>query len=210
MLGAKKKSDVPRSGSTAVSAVSTPESPADQPAPVQEHRPRPGAKNRPTPKRKEAEAARRQPLVVADRKAAKKAEREHAREARLAARAAAERGDDKALPLRDRGPQRRYIRDRVDSRWTIGEVALPLMLVAVLTLAIPNPYVQYISLLLVWLVVLAGVIDCYFQWRRIKKGILAKFGTVERGGARYSAMRSMQMRRARFPRPMVKRGEKVD
>lgn len=201
MLGRDKKTET--GGSHAV----TNETPT--PSAVEEHPHRPGAKNRPTPKRKDAQAARRKPLVPADREAAKKEAKERAREARLQQRAAADRGEDQALPARDRGPQKRFIRDWVDSRWTMGEIAMPLMLLAVGTILIKNFYAQTIAIALVWLVVLAGFIDCFFMWQRIKKALLAKFGTVERGGARYAVMRSMQMRRTRYPRPMVKRGEKI-
>lgn len=172
--------------------------------------PRPGAKNRPTPKRKDQEAARRRPLVETDRKAAKAADKERVREARAAQRAAAERGEDHALPMRDRGPEKRYIRDKVDTRLSIGEIALPLMLVAMIAWFIPVRMVQTVGLSLVWLVVLAGLTDAFLMWRRIKKGLLAKFGTVPRGGAAYAIMRAMQIRRGRFPRPAVKRGQQVD
>lgn len=190
----------------------TPQAPAEDSVenPVVEHPTRPGAKNRPTPKRKDAQAARRQPLVVADRKAAKAAEKERAREARLAQREAVARGDDKALPARDRGPQRRYIRDRVDARWTTGEVAMPVMLALLATILIRNAMLQWIVLLVLWLVVLAGVIDTFFLVRSIKKGLVKKFGSVEPGAGKYAASRSFQMRRTRLPRPMVKRGAKID
>ena len=172
--------------------------------------PRPGAKNRPTPKRKDQEAARRRPLVETDRKAAKAADKERAREARLERRAAADRGDDSALPARDRGPEKRYIRDMVDSRLNIGEIALPLMLVAMIAWFIPVRAVQTIGLTLVWLVVLLGLTDAILSWRRIKKGLLAKFDSVPRGGMSYTITRAMQIRRGRFPRPAVKRGEKIN
>ena len=180
-----------------------------KPAQTQERPKRPGAKNRPTPKRKDAQAARRKPLVPADREAAKREAKERAREANRARRAAADRGDDSALPLRDRGPQRRFIRNWVDSRWTMGEIAMPLMLIMVLTLLIPNYRIQTFTTLFVWVIVLCCFIDCFLMWRKIKKALQAKFGTVEPGGARYAVMRSMQMRRTRYPRPTVNRGDKV-
>lgn len=180
-----------------------------QPHSAVQHNPRPGAKNRPTPRRKDQEAARRQPLVVTDRKAAKEADKRRARGARLAQREAAKRGDDSALPARDRGPEKRYIRDRVDARLCVGEIAMPLMLVALVTFVIPNRAVQFYGLLVVWLLVFAGFIDCFFLWRNIKKGLIAKFGSVPRGGPSYALSRCFQMRRLRFPKPQVKRGDDV-
>lgn len=171
---------------------------------------RPGAKNRPTPKRKVQEAARRRPLVETDRKAAKAADKERAREARAAQRSAAERGEDHALPVRDRGPEKRYIRDMVDSRLNLGEIALPLMLVAVIVMFIPNTSIQSFGLIIVWTVLIIALLDAFRMWRRTKKGLLAKFGSVPRGGASYAIMRAMQIRRGRFPRPAVKRGDEVN
>lgn len=191
-------------GATRVEASTTAETPV---SPVKE---RPGAKNRPTPKRKDQEAARRRPLVETDRKAAKAANKQRAREARLAQRAAAERGDDSALPARDRGPEKRYIRDRVDSRLNIGEIALPLMLVAVIVMFVPNPSIQSLGLIIVWAVLLIALFDAIFMWRSTKKRLIQKFGAAPRGGAGYAIMRAMQIRRGRFPRPAVKRGEKID
>lgn len=173
------------------------------------HTPRPGAKNRPTPKRKDQEAARRRPLVETDRKAAKDAERTKTRAAREAQRAAAARGEDSALPLRDRGPEKRFIRNEVDSRLSIGEIAMPLMFVLIIVWFMPFPHratIAMVTLLVVWLLILAGVIDAVLMWRRIKKALLAKFGNVPRGSAPYAVTRAMQMRFARFPRPLVKRG----
>ena len=38
-------------------------------------------------------------------------------------------GDDAHLPARDKGPERRFIRDHIDARWNIGEFMLPVMLI---------------------------------------------------------------------------------
>lgn len=194
-----------RSAAGKPKGTSTPE----QPHSAVQHNRRPGAKNRPTPKRKDQEAARRQPLVVTDRKAAKEADKQRAREARLAQREAAKRGDESALPARDRGPEKRYIRDRVDARLCVGEIAMPLMLVALVTFVIPNRAFQFFGLLVVWTLVLAGLVDSFVLWRRIKKGLLARFGTVPPGGMFYALSRCFQMRRLRFPKPQVKRGDDV-
>ena len=64
-------------------------------------------KGRPTPSRKEQVAARRRPIVGADRGAAKTADREAAAELRARQREAMRTGDEKYLPIVDKGPQRR-------------------------------------------------------------------------------------------------------
>ena len=94
-----------------------------------ERRPAARAGRRPT--RKEAEAARKQRLTAPR---AAQAERPRSREqAQRAAGQNAHRrcntGDDRYLPARDKGPVKRYVRDYVDSRRTIGEYLLPVFFV---------------------------------------------------------------------------------
>ena len=88
----------------------------------------PPKKGRPTPKRSEA-TQKRQTLAPIKGKENKKRAREEAKAARIAARAAYMRGDESALPLRDRGPVKRYVRDFIDSRRSIGEYFLPIIFV---------------------------------------------------------------------------------
>lgn len=168
----------------------------------------PGKKGRPTPKRRDQEAARRRPLVPADREAAKKQAKQESRIGRAKAREAFARGDESALPARDRGPVKRFIRDTVDSRWNIGEILLPLMLIVLVMTVVPNRSFQVLALLLVWLVIVIGVVDCVLLWRRLKKQINERFHTdPPKGSKSYAIMRAFQMRLSRMPRPQVKRGE---
>ena len=100
-------------------------------------------KGRPTPKRKEAESKRKvsslAPIVTKDQKRASKAQ---AREDRLAQRAAYLRGEESALPLRDRGPARRFVRNYVDSRRSTGEYFLPtIFVVLVLKRPLLTPFI---------------------------------------------------------------------
>jgi Protein of unknown function (DUF3043) len=176
---------------------------------------RPGAKNHPTPSRREQEAARRRPLVPTDRKAAAGQSREANRLARAKQRAAMLSGDESALPPRDKGPVKRYIRDVVDTRWNIGEFMLPIMVLVLLLSALPilAPKTQALSSLMVFVLVygliVAGVLDAFLLWRRTKAKIVAKFGEAPpRGSAMYAVIRAFQMRRSRLPRPQVARGDK--
>jgi len=79
-----------------------------------------------TPSRKEQEAARKRPLVANDRAERRRREREAANAERERARVGMANGEQKYLPIRDRGPQRKYIRDYVDARWSVGELLLQL------------------------------------------------------------------------------------
>lgn len=171
---------------------------------------REGAKNRPTPKRRDQEAANRRPLVVTDRKAARQADREKRREAQLKVRQAMVTGDDTHLPLRDKGPLRRFVRDYVDARWNLGEFLLPVMLVVLALSFVRTAWALTIVFVMVYGLLAVAAVDAFLMWRRLKKILIAKFGedeVVKRGLAMYAVMRAFQMRRSRMPRPLVKRGE---
>ncbi|HOF63888.1 MAG TPA: DUF3043 domain-containing protein [Dermatophilaceae bacterium] len=184
---------------------STPGAAADAAA----HPARPGAKNRPTPKRRDAEAANRRPLVVTDRKAARAMEREQRRAAAVATRTAMMTGDESKMPVRDRGADRRYIRDFVDARFCLGEILLPVMLLSLLLSFIRESWALLTVFILVYGMIALSVIDAVLMWRKLKKQLVAKFGAdrLQRGNAMYAVMRAFQLRRGRLPRPQVTRGQ---
>lgn len=176
-------------------------------------------KNRPTPKRKDA-TQKRHALAPVVGKEDKKRAREAARAARIAAREAYMRGEESALPARDKGPARRFVRDFVDARRSVGEFFLPIMIV-VLALVWSSsinppkdpkdvPVTTTISILLMWGVLFISVVDGVLLNRRIKKAVSAKFpGTPTKGLGMYGFLRSTQMRRMRSPKPQVKAGTKL-
>ncbi|HSU47182.1 MAG TPA: DUF3043 domain-containing protein, partial [Arthrobacter sp.] len=92
-------------------------------APGRQTDPRAG-KGAPTPSRKEQEAARKRPLVPNDRAAAKTADREARREEQARMRRAMDTGEERFLPVRDKGPQKRFARDFVDARFSLGEYVM--------------------------------------------------------------------------------------
>jgi hypothetical protein len=57
--------------------------------------------------------------------------------------------------------------------------------------------------------VLITLVDAFVMWRGLKKKLAAKFGEdgSQRGLAMYAVLRVFQLRRARLPKPQVKRGE---
>lgn len=167
-------------------------------------------KGRPTPTRREREAANKRPLVPDDRKEANRLARQQAAEARERARIGLANGEERYLPVRDRGPQKRWVRDLVDSRFNLGELIIPAMFAAILLMMIPNPSIAVISLAVLWGFVAIAVIDAIVLGRRILRGLGEQFGEtrVERGVRWYGAMRAMQMRFLRLPKPLVKRGGK--
>jgi Protein of unknown function (DUF3043) len=166
-------------------------------------------KGRPTPKRKEAEIKPGASLSPALTKEQKKQQKAELRSKRMAQRDAFMRGDESALPARDRGPVRRFVRNTVDSRLNIGEYFLPIIFVVLILSMTRNQYVAVVSILLMYLVLLIAVVDGVLLGRRVKRKVSEKFPNEStKGLAMYAFLRSTQMRRMRAPRPLVKRGEK--
>lgn len=168
-------------------------------------------KGRPTPSRKAAEAARRQPLVPKDRKAAARQDKAAARAVRDREYQALQTGDERYLPPRDKGPERRWVRDYVDARRNVGEWFLPFSLVAVGAMLVSNSNVQLALVVLVVLYLGVGIaiVDAVVLGRRLKAGAEAKFGAARlpRGYRMYGVSRAFQIRRMRLPKPQVARGE---
>lgn len=182
-------------------------------APVVEETPTTVGKGRPTPKRRDAEAANKRPLISGDRKA----DRAKARAAQAKQRAlmdqAMQTGDERYLPAQHKGPVRRFARDWVDSRWTLGEFFLPVALLVVVVMfggsmaGLPPQIIVY-AILGLYAIVLVAVIEAIVLSVLVHRRAVAMFGKGKVRGIRlYTAMRSMQMRRMRLPKPQVKRGQ---
>ncbi|MBC7725399.1 MAG: DUF3043 domain-containing protein [Burkholderiaceae bacterium] len=158
-----------------------------------------------TPTRREREALNQRPLVSNDRKAANKEARAKMAQTRERARLGMANGEERYLPMRDRGVQRRYVRDYIDARFSAGEALIPLMFLVILSSFIPG--VDVYSFLVLWFFFAIAVIDSVALGYILKKKIEAKFGEdkFERGTRWYAAMRALQLRPMRLPKPQVKR-----
>jgi len=164
-------------------------------------------KGRPTPTRKEKEAARKRPLVANDRAERRRQEREALAVQRERQRIGQANGEEKFLPMRDRGPQRRYIRDYVDARTGISELFFPIILIILIATFFPQyPVVVLTSTLAMYVVILLVIIDVVVLGLILRKKLVEKFGTAEKGFRLYSAMRAVYFRPMRLPKPQVKRG----
>jgi hypothetical protein len=166
-------------------------------------------KGRPTPKRKDAQSQRIvSSLAPASTKEEKKRAREQSRASRNASRAAYLRGEESAMPLRDRGPARRQVRNIVDARRSFGEYFLPIIFVVLLLSVFPVPALQYGAIALMYAVLLTAAIDGVFLSRKIKREIRNRFpDSPTKGLGLYGWLRSTQMRRLRTPHPQVKAGD---
>lgn len=184
--------------------------PAQAAEPTQEPVSRdPRAKTGPTPTRKEREAARRRPLVASKDKEAKARYKEIERAEREKARVGLMNGDERYLTARDRGPQRRYVRDFVDARFSIGELFIPVALVMLIFgMFAGNTEFQLIVNVVVYGLLALVVLDSVILRFTLRGRLAAKFGgtdRIERGLTFYAIMRAIQMRPLRVPKPQVKR-----
>lgn len=165
-------------------------------------------KGRPTPTRKEREAANLRPLVSNDRKEARRQARTQMHGERERARVGMANGEEKYLPLRDRGPQKRFVRDYVDARFSVGELLVPAMFVVIILTLLPQPEVQVFGLFALWGFFLIAAIDAILLGLRLRRKVAEKFGETRAEKVRwYAAMRSLQLRIMRLPKPQVKRGQ---
>ncbi|MFD0562675.1 DUF3043 domain-containing protein [Kitasatospora saccharophila] len=167
-------------------------------------------KGRPTPKRSEAEAHRKTRVTVPkDRKEAAKQARQRIRVEREKQRTALLSGDERALPPRDKGPVRRYVRDFIDSRWAAAEFFLPYAVVVLVLSITKVNYLRLLSTLLFMVFFVVVILDFVRIGFQLRKGLAQRFPNEDtRGAVMYGLMRTLQMRRLRLPKPLVKRGER--
>ena len=166
-------------------------------------------KGKPTPKRSEAERRRRQPYTAPkDRKEASRVSRDRQRADRGRRMEAVRRGEEWALPPRDRGPAKALARDYVDSKRRISEYYMYGLLVLLVLLFIPSVAVKSLVPLLVLSAVVVMAIEGVFIGRRVKALAAQRLpGESTRGLALYSAMRALQIRKLRVPKPRVNPGD---
>ena len=188
-----------RRGSSAVS-----------PAPVETPAEPLGGKGRATPRRSQAQAARRKPLVPEDRKAAARRARDDRRAQQALTMEAYSSEDQRFLPLRDRGPVRRYVRDLVDRRRNVGQYFLPVAFAVLFLAVVPDRTATLVSAVAMYTMLGVLVLDCTLLSRTVKKAVAERFGEAasqERGLGWYAVMRATQMRRMRRPVAKVKHGQ---
>lgn len=171
-------------------------------------------KGRATPSRKDAEAARKQGLRATSRgrgtKEGKKAGREAEREARARQRAGMMMGDERYMPARDRGANRRFVRDFVDARITVAEYFIFIAIAVLLLGFIQNPALQSFVSIAFFAVTALIVIDTAILLIQLNIRAKKEFPdkSDRRGLMLYAVMRALQLRRLRLPPPMVTRGGK--
>jgi len=170
---------------------------------------KPEGKGRPTPTRKEAEAAARARAKASAQggrggRGGSRAERA-AQAARV--REAMRTGDDRYMPARDKGPVRRFVRDWVDCRFTLTEIILPILIVAMFMSYTGSRRLMYTGEALVLLLILAAAVNLVFYRIALLREVRRRFPeATTKGLTYYMGMRMLQVRFLRMPKPQVKMG----
>ena len=167
----------------------------------------------PTPKRKESQQDLRRPLNAPQtRKEAYRAhrdrlERERGRDAR---RSGAPKGQERYYRQQDYGDARAFARNYVDSRRSVSEFFLPFSIVIIALSLINNPLFQVgVAYILLPLMMVSIIFEGIMTGRAVKRRASEYFPddpTLKRIGW-YVAMRQLQFRRLRLPKPEVKVGD---
>ena len=119
-------------------------------------------------------------------------------------------GDERYLMARDKGPVRKFIRDFVDSRRTLAEFFLPVILVILALSLIGSPEVQLFTTMLWMAALILVMLDLFVLWFRVKREVRKRFpDDAGRGHMLYTVARATQIRRLRLPKPTVKPGTPV-
>lgn len=214
-----------RRGSGATSAPASPDAAADTSAEqevvsVGGRRAQSTGKGRPTRSRREAEGRRRGPVAPApktQREAMKRAktlrgDKSQRREASAERRKRMMAGDDRVLPVRDRGPVKAFVRDLVDSRRHLMGLFMPLAVLIFVTVVVPVRGLQNLGSLLCLCILAAMVVEGTLLGRQVLSRVRAKFPNEEVKGFSvgwYAFTRATQIRKLRMPAPRVKAGEAV-
>lgn len=195
-------------------------------------RPQPTAsKGRPTPSRKQAEGRKRGPVTPAPKNRAeararkkdlrasltKDEKKELANERRTASAERRElmmQGDDRYLMPRDKGKERAFVRDLVDSRRHFSTLFIPLavLIMVFMFMTASNPELSALSMPLLLILMAIMAFEGVILGRRINRAVTDKFPNFAETGFKlgwYAFMRATQLRKMRVPRPRVSPGDTV-
>src|SRR5215472_2292957 len=171
-------------------------------------------KGRPTPKRSEVERARRQPYTPppTDKKAAAAQQRDRRKADQKRRMDAMRRGEEWALPAKERGPVRALARDYVDSRrfilseYILFGVFVLIIIIFALGSAKNSAVVLYAELAIVGVIAIESIYHGTMLTRLAKRRLP---GESTRGLIWYVAKRSLRLRVSRVPPPRVDRGASI-
>jgi len=170
------------------------------------------AKGRPTPKRSEAERGRRQPLGGPSSRSQGGRKSSSGTPAGKTDRAgkydAMKRGEDWALPQKDKGPVKALARDYVDSKRRLSEYYMYVLFLLLAVVFIRKSQLQNLISPLILVLALVVAVEGWFTNRRLRQLIAERLpGASTRGVTRYAIMRGLQIRKLRMPAPRIRPGD---
>jgi len=121
-------------------------------------------------------------------------------------------GDERYLAPHDRGPVKAFARDCVDSRRNLLGLFMPMALVMFVSTLFPNLVVQQVITSTCMILLLAMIMEAFYNGRRITRLAREKFPkeTIKgRSIGWYCFIRATQLRKLRIPRPRVKPGDEI-
>lgn len=162
----------------------------------------PRKKDGPTPTRRQAEEARKQRVNPSlSKKEAKRRQTAENRRQRL-----------EAMEAAHRTPEKKLLRDMIDSHTSLGEFLLPAMLLMLAMTFLSGMWQQMtlVTMIVMYAYIALVLLDIALMWRKFKKVLAERHpGTSYKGKGllMYGANRMVQMRRLRQPAPELKRRE---
>ena len=170
-----------------------------------------GGKGRPTPTRKEAEAAAKaKAKAPRTRREIAAAQRTQRGEGTARVRQGMRNGEEKYLLARDKGPVRRFIRDFVDSRFSVIELLIPLLVVTMVLGYSGNDSLAAFGSSLLFGAVALVLADMLWLRFKLRRQLGARFpDSTLKGTTYYAVTRAMQMKFMRLPKPQVKIGQEL-
>jgi hypothetical protein len=169
-------------------------------------------KGRPTPRRSDHAKQRIYERPPSSRKEAAMLQRQRKNEQKQVVQAGMDRGDEKFMLARDRGPAREYARTYIDSRLNVGTLLMPMALVVLISMIVGITGV-YAILNTVWLgMMIMAAIDWTMSSVKVSRVVKRDFPKEKRGFGLtwYVVQRSLIPRRWRQPKPQVAIGTKID
>lgn len=149
-----------------------------------------------------------------DRKLAKQQNRAQRNEAYARQQEAMRTGDERYLPLRDKGRPRRWVRNYVDSHFAPSEYFLILAMASIVLLFFAERFPQAAlgAMLVMYIAFAISLVSAIIYAVVIMRKVRARFDGAEipRWTGLYAFTRLFQPRFLRAPKPQVRRGEKFD
>lgn len=174
-----------------------------EPTPAATDPAKPARKDAPTPSRREAEAARRERLNPTL----------SAKELRVRERSAKNALRDEQFTRTESAPGKVLMRDFVDSRKSISQWSMPLLMVTLAISLVISSLSTSAALIVTWFTYSLFILiaaDLFLMWRKYKRLHAERLPNEPlKGLLGYMINRAINLRRLRLPAPRVKPGDTI-